>query len=232
MLKNIKKIKIWLPLICLIAISASLVATPVSQSSAKTSQSVDRRIVQHKSLPDISAFKPILNDLKQRFPTHPIEPLIIISASEQKLYLIEHNAVTQSYAISTAEAGLGSRSGSNKTPLGVHRIAQKFGDQAAPGTIFKARRNTGRIAKILTQPGARSKADNVTTRIMWLAGLEEGINKGGKVDSHKRYIYIHGTDEEGRLGKPASHGCIRMSNQSVIDVFNKVPVGTLVNIIE
>ena len=217
---------------CLIAISAGLLATPVSHSSSKTPESDVSLSSQKNSLPDISAFKPLLNDLRQRFPKHPIDPLIIISASEQKLYLIEHNAVSQAYSISTAEAGLGSRSGSNKTPLGVHRIAEKFGDKAAPGTIFKARRNTGRIAKILTQPGARSKADNVTTRILWLSGLEDGINKGGKVDSHKRYIYIHGTDEEGRLGKPASHGCIRMTNKGVIDVFNKVPVGTLVNIIE
>jgi len=219
-------------LTCLIAISAGLLATPVSHSSSKTPESDVSLSSQKNSLPDISAFKPLLNDLRQRFPKHPIDPLIIISASEQKLYLIEHNAVSQAYSISTAEAGLGSRSGSNKTPLGVHRIAEKFGDKAAPGTIFKARRNTGRIAKILTQPGARSKADNVTTRILWLSGLEDGINKGGKVDSHKRYIYIHGTDEEGRLGKPASHGCIRMTNKGVIDVFNKVPVGTLVNIIE
>jgi lipoprotein-anchoring transpeptidase ErfK/SrfK len=209
-----------------------LIATPVSHSSSKTPESDGSLASQKNSLPDISAFKPLLNDLRQRFPKHPIDPLIIISASEQKLYLIEHNAVSQAYSISTAEAGLGSRSGSNKTPLGVHRIAEKFGDKAAPGTIFKARRNTGRIAKILTQPGARSKADNVTTRILWLSGLEDGINKGGKVDSHKRYIYIHGTDEEGRLGKPASHGCIRMTNKGVIEVFNKVPVGTLVNIIE
>ena len=232
MLKNIKKIKIWLPLTCLIAISAGLIAAPVSHSGNKTPESNVSLSSQKNSSPDISAFKPLLNDIRQRFPKHPIDPLIIISASEQKMYLIEHNTLSQAYAISTAEAGLGSRSGSNQTPLGVHRIAQKFGDKAAPGTIFKARRNTGRIAKILTQPGARSKADNVTTRIMWLSGLEEGINKGGKVDSHKRYIYIHGTDEEGRLGKPASHGCIRMTNQGVIEVFNKVPVGTLVDIIE
>ena len=121
--------------------------------------------------------------------------------------------------------------GSNKTPLGVHRISEKIGDNAPTGTIFRARKNTKRIAKILTKRDEKSKYDNITTRIMWLSGMEKGINQGGKVDSHSRYIYIHGTDEEGRLGKPASHGCIRMSNKSVIDLFDQVPVGTIVDIV-
>lgn len=186
----------------------------------------------NNALPNINAFQAIVDDLQQRFPKSPQNPLIIISASEQRLFLIKNNEVTEAHTISTAEAGLGSRSGSNKTPLGVHKIAQKFGKGAKSGTIFKARMNTKRVAKILTEEGARSNADNVTTRILWLSGMEKGINKGGNVDSHARYIYIHGTDEEGRLGKPASHGCIRMKNQSVIDLFMQVPIGTIVNIIE
>ncbi len=242
MQKRTKKTKKWLLLTCLTAISGllgiKLLATPpsplthpVKKSTAANENASGATPDAHK-LPDIGAFKPILNDLGKRFSQHSLDPLIIISASEQKLYLIENKRVSAGYVISTAEAGLGSRSGSNKTPLGVHRVAQKFGDKAAPGTIFKARQNTGRIAEILTQPGARSKADNVTTRILWLSGMEPGVNKGGKVDSHARYIYIHGTDEEGRLGKPASHGCIRMSNRNVIELFDKVPPGTLVDIIE
>lgn len=182
--------------------------------------------------PDIKDFQPIIDDLKQRFPTSPQNPLIIISANDQMLYFIDNNKVVASHVISTAEAGLGSRKGSNKTPLGVHRVAQKYGEGAKVGTIFKARQNTRRVAKILTQPGKRSNADNVTTRILWLSGMEPRINKGGNVDSHARYIYIHGTDEEGRLGKPASHGCIRMKNQGVIDLFKQVPLNTLVYIIE
>ncbi len=183
-------------------------------------------------MPNINAFQPIIDDLNERFPNYSKDTLIIISASEQRLFLIEDNKVVGSHLISTAEAGLGNQSGSNKTPLGVHKIAQKYGKGALPGTIFKARANTHQIAKILTEPNARSNADNVTSRILWLSGLETGINKGGKVDSHARYIYIHGTDEEGRLGQPASHGCIRMNNSAVIDLFKQVPVGTLVNIIE
>ncbi len=217
MMKRNKKMKTWWLLICLIAINSLLIG---QVSSAST------------NMPPIQAFQPLIDDIQKRFPNSPQDPLIIISASEQKLYLIENNKVTESHIISTAEAGLGSQSGSNKTPLGVHRVAKKIGKGAKPGTIFKARMNTRRVAKILTEPGARSNADNVTSRILWLSGMEPGINKGGKVDSHARFIYIHGTDEEGRLGKPASHGCIRMKNQAVINLFKKVPVGTIVDIIE
>jgi hypothetical protein len=215
MMQKNKKMKTWLLSICLIAISLTQASSFVSANT-----------------PDIKAFQAIINDLRQRFPKSPQDPLIIISASEQRLFLIENNKVTESHLISTAKAGLGSHKGSNKTPLGVHQVSNKYGKDATLGTIFKARQNTHRVAKILTEPGARSKADNVTTRILWLSGMEAGINKDGNVDSHARYIYIHGTDEEGRLGKPASHGCIRMKNQAVIDLFKKVPVGTLVDIIE
>lgn len=170
----------------------------------------------------------LLRHLAERYPGYSTDQVILIDATIQRLMLIEHGQVVSSWIISTAEAGLGSRKGSNKTPLGVHRIKQRYGDGAAPGTIFKARRNTGRIAKILTEPGARSNADNVTTRILWLDGLEPGANKGGNVDSFERYIYIHGTDEEGRLGQPASHGCIRMGNLDVIDLYQRVGIDTLV----
>ena len=217
MMQKNKVLKIGLLLICLIAINTQTFA---------------------KRMPEISIqpFLPLLNDLQHRFPKHftknTQKPLIVISASEQRLYLIQNNRVTASHIISTGLAGMGNRSGSNKTPLGVHKISQKYGKNAKLGTIFKARQNTRRIAKILTKPNQKSKADNVTTRIMWLSGLEKNINKGGKVDSHARYIYIHGTDEEGRLGNPASHGCIRMKNQAIIELFEQVSVGTLVNIIE
>ncbi len=210
-------IKIWLPLICLILSSTFSCASTFADAN---------------KMPNIHAFQPLIDDLRNRFPKSSLSPLIVISASEQKLYLIKNNIVSSSHTISTAEAGLGNRSGSYKTPLGIHKVVQKIGKGAKAGTIFKARMNTRRVAKILTEPNVRSNADIVTSRILWLAGLEKGINKGGEVDSQSRYIYIHGTDEEGRLGQPASHGCIRMSNKEVIDLFEKVPVGTLVDIVE
>jgi lipoprotein-anchoring transpeptidase ErfK/SrfK len=172
-----------------------------------------------------------MDDLEKRFSKQLSEYVIVIVASEQKQYLLHHGQPLQQYIISTSEFGLGNKANSNKTPLGVHVVTEKYGDNAKIGTIFRSRGNTGRTAKILTEEGQRSKADNVTTRILWLSGLEKGVNKGKSIDSHKRYIYIHGTDEEGRLGAPASHGCIRMRNQAVIDLYQTVPIGTLVVIL-
>ncbi|SEA66045.1 L,D-transpeptidase catalytic domain [Thiothrix caldifontis] len=173
-------------------------------------------------------FAPIIADVSQRFPTYSAARVLVVDATAQKLFLIENGQAVSEWVISTATNGVGSAKGSQQTPLGVHRVAQKLGDGAPLGTIFKARQNSGRIAQILTGADERSTADNVTTRILWLDGLEPGLNKGGNVDSYERYIYIHGTDEEGRLGNPASHGCIRMRNQDVIDLFNRVDEDTLV----
>ncbi|HIO93016.1 MAG TPA: L,D-transpeptidase [Leucothrix mucor] len=172
-----------------------------------------------------------MEDLSKRFSRYSSDNVILIVAKEQALYRLHKGTPVEKYTISTSEYGIGNKSGSNKTPLGVHIVKQKYGAKAKLGAIFKARANTGRVAKILTEKGQRSRADNVTTRILWLSGLEKGINKGGNVDSHRRYIYIHGTDEEGRLGSPASHGCIRMNNQAVIDLYKNIPLGTLVVIL-
>ena len=159
------------------------------------------------------------------------DPLIIVSISEQQLALIENKQISKTYPISSAKAGTGNQSGSYKTPLGKHKIAEKIGDGAEIGSIFKARINTHKLAQILTQPNQTSNADNITTRILWLDGMEDGFNKGGDVDSYSRYIYIHGTDEEGLLGTPASHGCIRMGNLDVLELFGLVSVGDLVVIV-
>ncbi len=177
-------------------------------------------------------FKTIIDRLRERFPNAPTDILIIVSISEQKLFLFKNNTLLKDYRISSAIAGIGNRSRSFKTPLGVHQIAEKIGHNAKVASIFKARINTHEIAQILIDANASSKNDIITSRILWLDGLEEGINKGKDIDSHTRYIYIHGTNEENLLGKPASHGCIRMGNQAVIDLFEQVATGTLVNIIE
>ena len=216
-----------LPLTCAIAIS--LFNINVSADNQVYNQPVptfEQAQVQDGNIAGL------LRDLQGRFPNYSTEQVVVIDASNQKLLLIEKGQVTHRWVISTAEAGLGSRKGSNQTPLGAHRLAQKIGDGAPLGTVFKARQNTGRIAKILTAPGARSGEDNVTTRIMWLDGLEPGLNKGDMVDSYQRFIYIHGTDEEGRLGAPASHGCIRMRNHDILELFELIPEKALVYISE
>ncbi|MCK5525182.1 MAG: L,D-transpeptidase [Thiomargarita sp.] len=160
----------------------------------------------------------------------PIDSRIEVDISEQQLYLYcryaEGNEEKKIYPVSTSKYGIGSKAGSNKTPLGQHRIEKKFGEGAPEGMIFRARRSTGKIA----QMNAPDAGDLVTTRIMWLKGLERGINSGRGIDSYKRYIYIHGTAEENKIGSIASHGCIRMYNRDVIDLFGRVTEGVEVNI--
>ncbi len=185
-------------------------------------------VLEQAQAQGVGNFSGLLQDVQQRFPNYSAQQVVLIDVTKQELLWIENNQIAGRWIISTAEAGIGSRKGSNQTPLGVHRLAQKIGDGAQLGAVFKARQNTGRVAKILTAPGARSGEDNVTTRVMWLDGLEPGLNKGGAVDSYQRFIYIHGTDEEGRLGAPASHGCIRMRNQDVVDLYDRVREDTLV----
>jgi len=170
-------------------------------------------------------------DLETRFGPSPGGAVLLVDVSEQRLALVRGGSMVRSWPVSTSRYGVGNQDHSQRTPLGVHRVAQKFGAQAPLGTLFQARRNTGRMVEILTDDRAAAD-DYVTTRILWLQGLEPGINQGPGVDSYQRYIYIHGTAEEGRIGRPASHGCVRMRNVDVVEVFDQVEVGTLVVIRE
>jgi lipoprotein-anchoring transpeptidase ErfK/SrfK len=152
---------------------------------------------------------------------------IEVDISEQRLYLIENSLTKASYPISTSKYGEGSIENSFKTPLGKHSIKEMIGEEAEINTIFTSRINTKRSATIIDQ-FEDTDNDYVTSRIMWLDGEEHGLNKGGNVDSFRRYIYIHGTHEEGLIGTKASHGCIRMFNYDVIELFNLVNIGTKV----
>ena len=173
-----------------------------------------------------------LGRLFLQFPSHISQDILLVNINQQRLYHIRDEALVHSYLISSALNGTGSRNGSGKTPLGAHCIQEKFGDDVPLGSIFKGRVNTGNVAEILTTKNTLSNADNITSRIFWLSGLEAGKNQGDDIDSYQRYIYIHGTDEEGRLGQPASHGCIRMANHDVIDLFEPIKLGTFVYIFE
>lgn len=174
-------------------------------------------------------YKQSLEKLRTQFNLKPDEYAIIIDVSEQKLYLIKDEKIVKMYPVSTSKYGIGNEEGSYKTPLGTHRISKKIGSGAKIGTIFKSLTKTNKTAEIYVD-GRDIAEDIITTRIMWLEGLEPGINKGKGIDSHARHIYIHGTPEEGLIGKPASHGCIRMRNKDVIELFELVREGTLVEI--
>jgi hypothetical protein len=155
--------------------------------------------------------------------------MIIIDVKQQCLSLYEHDQCLQTWPVSTSSLGCGNDKDSFKTPLGAHRIAEKIGAGSQANTIFKAREDTGCLANIIHQ-ACSSGEDQITSRILWLKGVEAGKNLNGDVDTQQRYIYIHGTPEEGLIGQPVSHGCIRMRNKDVIELFEQVETETLVYI--
>ena len=140
---------------------------------------------------------------------------LYVSVAAQRLHLCCPDGNVH-FPVSTSKFGAGCRDGSNCTPLGLHRVEQKIGAGAAPGTVFVGRR--------AVTEAPRDSEDFITTRILWLAGLEPGRNSGPGCDSHDRYIYIHGTPFADLLGTPASIGCIRMSDSDVVRLFDRVVV--------
>ena len=156
-----------------------------------------------------------------------LDKLIVVKVNTQELYFLNKGVIKEKFSISTSLYGTGSEVNSYKTPLGRHVIAEKIGKNLPFGAILKGREWTGSIANIIKEP-IDTEFDIVTSRILWLKGLEEGLNLGPGVDSMSRYIYIHGTAEEGLIGKPASDGCVRMYNSDVIYLFKKVDTNTQV----
>lgn len=171
-----------------------------------------------------------MDHLSIKYEKHKFNDFIYVAVKRQKLYFISDNQIASSYTISTSRYGTGYLLNSEQTPLGLHRISHKTGDKVPVGGIIKGINFTGKLAKIETAPVSTGK-DEVTTRAIRLEGFEPGINKGGKRDSFNREIYIHGTPEEGLIGTPASHGCVRMKNLDIIELFGKVKEGTLVVIL-
>jgi hypothetical protein len=154
-----------------------------------------------------------------------------VCIATQQLLVIENKQIIKSYRVSTAKNGAGEQKGSYCTPCGWHRIRAKIGATAALCSVFKARRTTGEI--YTPELGAQyPQRDWILTRILWLGGLEPYKNRYGNVDSTWRYIYLHGTPDELMDGTPQSHGCIRMHNTDIIELFNTVPVGMRVFIHE
>lgn len=146
--------------------------------------------------------------------------LLIVDVPSQTAYLYSARTFLRSFAVSTSKYGVGSQSGSQKTPLGWHRVEERYGAKAAPGTVFVSRRPDGRILRPEQWSDPAPAEDLVLTRILWLRGLEPGQNAGRAIDSHERCIYLHGTNQEQLLGTPASHGCIRFSNEDMIQLFS------------
>lgn len=145
---------------------------------------------------------------------------LVVDVSTQTLRLEDGDQLRESFSISTSKFGLGTEPGSYRTPLGKFVISDKIGDGQPEGMQFKSREPIGRVSAM------GGEDDLILTRILWLSGLDpENAN------THDRYIYIHGTNQEDQLGAPASHGCIRMKNTDICRLYDLVPAGTPVEII-
>ena len=153
---------------------------------------------------------------------------IVVSIDQQKLWHLRGDQC-ETYIVSTARAGRGCVQDSQQTPDGLHQVCEKIGADALPGMVFKARQPTGQLASEWATP-----EDNlITSRILWLDGLETGYNQGsdpdGKiVDTRRRFIYIHGTNQSDKLGRPNSHGCVLLADKDVIRLYDLVAIGTKV----
>lgn len=153
---------------------------------------------------------------------------IEISIADQTLRLLTDTG-EQCWSVSTALNGAGNQKGSGCTPLGQHKVKLKIGESAPLNTVFVGRRATGEIysEELAKQHPER---DWILTRIIWLQGLESGFNRGGQVDTLSRFIYLHGTPESEPMGVPKSHGCIRMRNRDLVELFDQINNNIIVNI--
>jgi len=156
----------------------------------------------------------------------PTKFVLSVNISAQTVSLFEDNRFMKKFPCSTSRFGIGEIKDSNCTPRGLHRIAEKIGGGEPAGTVFQSRQVVGHTS----QPEFADA--KITTRILWLEGLEPGFNQGGDVDTHARYIYIHGTGDQASIGEPASHGCIHLADADLITLFDLLPSGTLVWIAE
>ena len=161
-----------------------------------------------------------------RLKISPTQFVLAVNITDQSVSLIKDGIFVKQFPCSTSRFGIGQTEGSNCTPLGLHSIAEKIGVGERAGTVFKSRQVIGHTS----QPEFADA--KITTRILWLEGLEPGFNRDSSVDSHARYIYIHGTADQSSIGQPSSCGCIHLADADLIPLFDLLPSGTLVWISE
>ena len=153
----------------------------------------------------------------------PANQLLAVHLRTQTMQFYRGGELIRAFVISSSRRPAANAKGSLGTPLGLHAIAEKIGHGQPPGMVFRARAPTGRH---FAELGEEANRDNlITSRVLWLRGLEPGVNLGGDVDSHDRYIYIHGTNHEDRIGLPQSAGCILMRNLEIVELFEEVRAG-------
>jgi len=162
----------------------------------------------------------------RRFPGPDDSRLIVIDLHTERLYLLHDGRIAQDWRVSTSLRGIDQRAHSRGTPVGAFRVARKIGAGLPPDEVLRDQAPTGRIVTPARVPDDPAASRWITTRILWLAGLQPGWNEDGDFDTFLRHIYIHGTANLGMLGRPASDGCVQMAPSAVIALFRAVPVGT------
>jgi hypothetical protein len=167
-----------------------------------------------------------VNQTCTRLGIKPGERILTIRLGPATLLFHRAGQLVKSYAVSTSKRPPSNVKGSLGTPRGLHEIAERIGAGQPPGMVFKSRVSTGRHYSEV--PGADEDMNLITSRILWLSGLEPGVNRGGELDTYRRYIYIHGTNHEARLGEPLSAGCVLMRNLDIIELYEEVRPGDLV----
>lgn len=161
-----------------------------------------------------------------RLGIKPADRILVVRIETQTLQFYRAGELVKSHVISTSKRPPSNVKDSLGTPRGLHVIAERIGAGQPPGMVFKARVPTGKHFSEL--PDADQHPNLITSRILWLRGLEPGVNAGANVDTYDRYIYIHGTNHEDRLGKPQSAGCVLMSNREIVELYEEVRAGDFV----
>lgn len=167
-----------------------------------------------------------VNQTCARLGIKPGERVLAVRISTATLQFFRKGALVKSYVISTSRRPPSNIKGSLGTPRGLHEIAERIGAGQPPGMVFKSRVSIGQHYSEI--PDATAESNLITSRILWLRGMEAGVNQGGDVDSYARYIYVHGTNHETRLGEPLSAGCVLMRNLDIVELYEEVRAGDLV----
>lgn len=167
-----------------------------------------------------------VNETCARLGIKPGERILVVRIGTATLQFYRKAVLVKSYTVSTSRRAPSNIKHSLGTPRGLHEIAERIGAGQPPGMVFRSRVSTGRHFSEL--PDASADDNLITSRILWLRGLERGVNRGGEVDTYERYIYLHGTNHEDRVGEPMSAGCVLMRNLDIVELFDAVRTGDLV----
>src|SRR5262245_14879524 len=168
-----------------------------------------------------------------RLGIKPTERALFVRISTQTMQFYKQNALVCSYTISTSKRPPSNIKDSLGTPRGLHEIAERIGAGQPPGMVFKSRVPTGHhYSEVADIDPEAANYNLITSRMRWLRGLEPGVNRGGDVDTYSRYVYIHGTNHEDRLGEPLSAGCVLMRSLEIIELYEEVRAGDLVWIVD